>query len=132
MARPLVPLLNTTLFTILVPGTVLVYIPYLLTDHFSNPARGSLMWITAAIIGWGGAVYFRCAGEFAVRGLGTPAPIAPTKYLVTTCPAPLRAQSDVYRGTFCRAGRDDPVSLAAPARIHVLHVRGGRTFCAVL
>jgi len=32
----------------------------------------------------GAAVYFRCAWEFAARGLGTPAPIAPTKFLVTT------------------------------------------------
>ena len=32
----------------------------------------------------GVATYFRCAWEFAVRGLGTPAPIAPTKHLVTT------------------------------------------------
>ncbi len=31
-------------------------------------------------IGHGAAIYFRCAWEFAVRGLGTP----PTKYLVTT------------------------------------------------
>jgi protein-S-isoprenylcysteine O-methyltransferase Ste14 len=30
------------------------------------------------------AIYFRCAWEFAVRGLGTPAPIAPTRFLVTT------------------------------------------------
>jgi protein-S-isoprenylcysteine O-methyltransferase Ste14 len=32
----------------------------------------------------GAAIYFRCAWEFAARGLGTPAPIAPTKFLVTT------------------------------------------------
>ena len=32
----------------------------------------------------GASIYFRCAWEFAVRGLGTPAPIAPTKFLVTT------------------------------------------------
>jgi protein-S-isoprenylcysteine O-methyltransferase Ste14 len=32
----------------------------------------------------GAAIYFRCAWEFAVRGLGTPAPIAPTKFLVVT------------------------------------------------
>ena len=36
------------------------------------------------IILLGAAIYFRCAWEFAVRGLGTPAPIAPTKFLVTT------------------------------------------------
>jgi len=100
MARPLVPLLNTTLFTILVPGTVLVYIPYLLTGHFSNPARGSLMWIAAAIIGWGVAVYFRCAWEFAVRGLGTPAPIAPTKYLVTTA-MHRYVRNPMYIGVLC-------------------------------
>jgi len=29
-------------------------------------------------------MYFWCAWEFAVRGLGTPAPIAPTKYLVVS------------------------------------------------
>jgi protein-S-isoprenylcysteine O-methyltransferase Ste14 len=32
----------------------------------------------------GAGIYFRCAWEFAVRGLGTPSPIAPTKFLVTT------------------------------------------------
>jgi protein-S-isoprenylcysteine O-methyltransferase Ste14 len=32
----------------------------------------------------GACIYFRCAWEFAVRGLGTPAPIAPTKYLVVS------------------------------------------------
>jgi protein-S-isoprenylcysteine O-methyltransferase Ste14 len=32
----------------------------------------------------GACIYFRCAWEFAVRGLGTPAPIAPTKFLVVS------------------------------------------------
>lgn len=84
MPRALIPVLNTILFTIFVPGTVLVYIPYGLTGKFHSPASGSLGWLGAALILPGAAVYFRCAWEFAVRGLGTPAPIAPTKYLVTT------------------------------------------------
>jgi protein-S-isoprenylcysteine O-methyltransferase Ste14 len=42
--------------------------------------RGSAVWLVTI----GAAIYFRCAWEFAARGLGTPAPIAPTKYLVTT------------------------------------------------
>jgi protein-S-isoprenylcysteine O-methyltransferase Ste14 len=58
MTRALGPILKTILFTIVVPGTV------------------------AGLVG--AAIYFRCAWEFAVRGLGTPAPIAPTKFLVTT------------------------------------------------
>jgi protein-S-isoprenylcysteine O-methyltransferase Ste14 len=84
MARPLVPILNTILFTILVPGTVIVYIPYRLTGGFARPMSGPGMWLGAVVVTIGEAVYFRCAWEFAVRGLGTPAPIAPTRYLVTT------------------------------------------------
>ena len=84
MPRPLLPILNTILFTIIVPGTVIVYIPYRLTGGFARPASGPLMWLGAIVITFGAAIYFRCAWEFATRGLGTPAPIAPTKYLVTT------------------------------------------------
>jgi protein-S-isoprenylcysteine O-methyltransferase Ste14 len=84
MKQALWPILNTLLFTILVPGTVAVYIPYRLTGRYANLATGAVTWLTAAIIVAGAATYFLCAWEFAVRGLGTPAPIAPTKYLVTT------------------------------------------------
>jgi protein-S-isoprenylcysteine O-methyltransferase Ste14 len=71
-------------FTIFVPGTVAGYIPYRLADRFAHRASGSLEWVGFAILAAGAVIYFRCAWEFAVRGLGTPAPIAPTKYLVTT------------------------------------------------
>jgi protein-S-isoprenylcysteine O-methyltransferase Ste14 len=84
MARPLIPLLNTILFTVLVPGTVAGYVPYLVLGGYRGRAQGPLFVFGAAMIGLGAAIYFRCAWEFAVRGLGTPAPIAPTKYLVTT------------------------------------------------
>ena len=84
MSRALIPILNTTLFTIVVPGTVAGYIPYRLTDRFADRASGPLEWLAVVVIALGAAIYFRCAWEFAVRGLGTPAPIAPTKFLVTT------------------------------------------------
>lgn len=84
MHRPLIPILNTILFTIVVPGTVAGYIPYLLADRFAHRANGPLEWLGIAAMALGAAIYFRCAWEFAVRGLGTPAPIAPTKFLVTT------------------------------------------------
>ncbi len=84
MKRAIWPILNTLLFTIFVPGTVAGYIPYRLTGRYANLASGAVMWLAAAIILAGAAIYFICAWEFAVRGLGTPAPIAPTKYLVTT------------------------------------------------
>src|SRR5579862_1053635 len=84
MPRSLIPILNTILFTIVVPGTVAGYIPYRLADRFAHRASGALEWLGVVAIVLGTAIYFRCAWEFAVRGLGTPAPIAPTKFLVTT------------------------------------------------
>lgn len=78
------PVVNTLLFTIVVPGTVAILIPRWLSGGFVWPASRPLTWIGAAAFAAGAAIYFRCAWEFAVRGLGTPAPIAPTKYLVTT------------------------------------------------
>ena len=84
MNRAVGPILNTILFTLLVPGTVAILIPRWLLGGFFRPSNGPLTWLGAAISVSGAAIYFRCAWEFAVRGLGTPAPVAPTKYLVTT------------------------------------------------
>jgi len=84
MARALGPILKTILFTIVVPGTVAGYIPYRLMGGFVWPGSGPLTWVGISMVTLGAAIYFRCAWEFAVRGLGTPAPIAPTKFLVTT------------------------------------------------
>src|SRR5450755_3698833 len=84
MTRAVGPILKTILFTILVPGSVLVLIPQRLLGGLPRPAAGPLTWLGGLIILLGASIYFRCAWEFAVRGLGTPAPIAPTKFLVTT------------------------------------------------
>ena len=84
MTRTLGPILKTILFTILVPGTVAVLVPRWLMGGFVWPANSPLSWLGTLITAVGAAIYFRCAWEFAVRGLGTPAPIAPTKFLVTT------------------------------------------------
>jgi protein-S-isoprenylcysteine O-methyltransferase Ste14 len=84
MPRALGPLLKTLLFTILVPGFVLVGAPYLLLGGFPAPGRGPLAWLGLLCVVIGASIYFRCAWEFAVRGLGTPAPIAPTKFLVVS------------------------------------------------
>ena len=84
MARRFWPIFNTLLFTIVMPGTVAILIPRWLLGGFSRPERGVLSGIGGIAFLLGAAIYFRCAWEFAVRGLGTPAPIAPTKFLVTT------------------------------------------------
>ena len=63
---------------------MLVLIPRWIVGGFPNPQRDALTAVGVVTIAVGAAIYFRCAWEFAVRGLGTPAPIAPTKFLVTT------------------------------------------------
>ncbi|WP_232322125.1 methyltransferase family protein [Methylomonas lenta] len=75
------------LFTVLVPGTVIFYFPYSLVLR----STGSLQWPNLALsipaslcILIGTAIYLRCAWDFAVDGLGTPAPIDPPKKLVVS------------------------------------------------
>lgn len=84
MARRFWPVVNTILFTVIVPGTVAILVPSWLLGGFFRPGNEPRTWLGGVLFGVGAAIYFRCAWEFAVRGLGTPAPIAPTKYLVTT------------------------------------------------
>ena len=75
------------LFTVLVPGSVILYFPYsfitkagahLQTDYPMLLASATLFIVI------GTATYIRCAWDFAIQGLGTPAPIAPPKNLVVT------------------------------------------------
>ena len=77
------PLLQTLAFTIVVPGSVAGYIPWLLRAH---PApRPTTLTLSSGIvlIAFGVAVYAHTAfWGFAFRGRGTPAPIAPTQDLV--------------------------------------------------
>jgi protein-S-isoprenylcysteine O-methyltransferase Ste14 len=84
MPQALGPILKTILFTIVAPGFVTVGAPYLLLGGFPAPGRSPLAWLGLLCILIGASIYFSCAGEFAVRGLGTPAPIAPTKFLVVS------------------------------------------------
>ena len=75
------------LFTALVPGAVLFYIPYYwLVDPIASLQPPKLVWALPAGVCFivGTAIYLRCAWDFAIEGLGTPAPIDPPKKLVVT------------------------------------------------
>ncbi len=99
MTRALGPILKTLLFTIFVPGTVLGLVPRWLLGGFPRLERGPVTWLGVLILVFGTGIYFRCAWEFAVRGLGTPAPIAPTKFLVTTA-LHRHVRNPMYIGVF--------------------------------
>ena len=76
--------LGSVLFLVVAPGTMAILVPYLLTGWDaadpSLPARIA----GAALVLAGGAVLVSAFVRFAVDGLGTPAPVAPTETLVVT------------------------------------------------
>jgi protein-S-isoprenylcysteine O-methyltransferase Ste14 len=78
-------LLKNILFTVFVPGTVAVYLPLLVISR--PPAKLSFTWQTCQVAALlplllGSGIYFWCLWDFAVSGLGTPAPIDAPKRLV--------------------------------------------------
>ena len=77
--------LKTSLFTILVPGTVTVLVPYLLlTSGFQLFPMENGAWRILGLppVLLGALTYLWCAWDFTFTGRGTPAPIDPPKELV--------------------------------------------------
>jgi len=74
-------LLKNLLFTLVVPGTVAVYVPLLIVRR-NHPASGSALIIALLLLAAGGTIYTWCIWDFAAFGRGTPAPIDAPKKLV--------------------------------------------------
>ncbi len=75
-------LLKNLLFTVVVPGTVAVYVPWSIAD---DHALASGLWLAAGgvLMASGVAIYAWCVWDFASFGRGTPAPTgAPVKLVV--------------------------------------------------
>ncbi|MBI3061806.1 MAG: isoprenylcysteine carboxylmethyltransferase family protein [Deltaproteobacteria bacterium] len=77
----MVLLLKNLLFTLVVPGTVGVYVPLLLARD-RPPASGLVFLLALALLAMGGAMYAWCVWDFATFGRGTPAAIDAPKRLV--------------------------------------------------
>lgn len=69
------------LFTIVIPGTVAVYVPLFAFPHSSAGMHAAVVPGALALCA-GGAIYAWCVWDFATAGRGTPAPIDPPRYLV--------------------------------------------------
>jgi len=79
---------KASLFTLVVPGTVVVLVPYLL---LADASLGAVDFLGMALLGLlplvlGAALYLRCAYDFVWSGRGTPAPIDPPVELVISGP----------------------------------------------
>jgi len=77
------PVFNTLLFTILVPATIAGWIPWRLHSNAHATSNVGLVLLSILLVAIGIAIYLHTAfWGFALRGRGTPAPIAPPKRLV--------------------------------------------------
>lgn len=79
--------LGTLLFLVLVPGTVAGLVPWWLSGwRLERPflGFGASRLLGAALVAAGAAALLDAFARFALRGLGTPAPVLPTKHLVVT------------------------------------------------
>ena len=72
---------KNVLFTVLVPGTVGVYVPVFVFAHRAV-ASGWQSFAALLLMSAGTATYLWCIWDFASFGRGTPAPIDPPRHLV--------------------------------------------------
>ncbi|MGH2376726.1 MAG: methyltransferase family protein [bacterium] len=83
------PAIATLIFVVLVPGTVIVIVPWLLSDwKLAEPFFGwmGIRWIGLALVTLGLPVVGEAMVRFVRDGLGTPAPILPPERLVVSGP----------------------------------------------
>lgn len=83
------PLIGTLIFIVLVPGSVVGLVPYLLSGWNVQPplcAWPPVRWIGGALFLIGAPFFFDFAARFVWEGRGTPAPVAPTQRLVVGGP----------------------------------------------
>jgi protein-S-isoprenylcysteine O-methyltransferase Ste14 len=87
MATRVKAALGSLAFLVLAPGVVAGLIPWLITDWSPLPPGdgvGALRWTGLILIAAGLAVVLEAFARFAWVGLGTPAPVAPTRTLVVS------------------------------------------------
>lgn len=83
--RRVFAVLGSAVFLVLAPGSVAVYVPWLIGHwrvHAPFPGFIVLRVIGAVLIVVGATALLECFARFALQGIGTPAPVFPTNHLV--------------------------------------------------
>ena len=78
---------GTAAFLVIAPGTIAGFIPWWISRwRFQAPFAGWLPFrvVGVALVGSGAAVLLDSFARFALKGLGTPAPVFPTRTLIVT------------------------------------------------
>lgn len=85
MRRPLA-ILGTFVFLFVAPGFVAGVVPWWITHwkFHTEPSIPGLRWLGLALLVSGAAIVLDSFARFALQGLGTPAPVLPTRHLVVT------------------------------------------------
>jgi protein-S-isoprenylcysteine O-methyltransferase Ste14 len=74
-------IIKTLLFTLVMPGTIGVYVPQALKSD-STKVLAFLEWTGVGLFFCGVAIYLWCAWDFVSKGIGTPLPIDAPRVLV--------------------------------------------------
>ena len=85
--RRMLALVGSAIFLVIAPGTVAGYVPWRICRwHVEAPLLGisSLRLVGVLLIAAGLTVLLDSFARFALQGLGTPAPIFPTRHLVVS------------------------------------------------
>lgn len=78
-------ILGSILFLFVAPGIVAGVIPWWISGYRTEPSfLEPFRWLGVALLLLGAVLLIETFARFALQGLGTPAPIAPTKSLVVT------------------------------------------------
>jgi protein-S-isoprenylcysteine O-methyltransferase Ste14 len=85
--RKLIPVLGSAIFLVIAPGFVAGLVPFWISHwRMEPPFWGSVLFraLGVVLIGLGSLGLIDSFGRFALQGLGTPAPLLPTRHLVVT------------------------------------------------
>jgi protein-S-isoprenylcysteine O-methyltransferase Ste14 len=87
MTRRTLSILGSIVFFCVAPAVVAGWAPYWMTGWRVGPpllGMPALRWLGAVLTALGAALLVDCFARFATQGLGTPAPVAPTRHLVVS------------------------------------------------
>ena len=112
--------LRNLLFTVVMPGAVGVYVPWLIVAGNGQPIE-PVAWPAVALIGVGAALYLWCLWLFATVGRGTPGPWDAPRHFVAVGPYQW-VRNPMYVSVFLVVGGETLLFLSVPLLAYLVFV----------